>query len=294
RAAGQMNSSTSVALPVAAGVDDEPLGHSQIPVQRGRVADLPIGRIVVGDVQREPIGRGDIGGSQAAGHLASRHPVRVASIEVHLVVLGLDGSDGVGQHPQPSLPRSVTPAVGQPSERVRLEDHDRWPATQTCRKAVNPLLVRLLIAFEPTIRRMLVTNADEQNSKHDEQDKLARRDYGHHSPTDPRKPSHGWEYSTIITGLTSHQMTLPDHSHHGLFLFANLLRSAGPYRHRGAGLTGSLLQGVAIAGSQVWAVGQSDDASGRARPLVEHLDHGKWTAQFLSGLGSPFSNVTGV
>lgn len=89
-------------------------------------------------------------------------------------------------------------------------------------------------------------------------------------------------------------MTLPDHSHHGLFLFANLLRSAGPYRHRGAGLTGSLLQGVAIAGSQVWAVGQSDDASGRARPLVEHLDHGKWTAQFLSGLGSPFSNVTGV
>jgi hypothetical protein len=61
-----------------------------------------------------------------------------------------------------------------------------------------------------------------------------------------------------------------------------------------AGLTGSLLQGVAIGGHQVWAVGQSDDAVAQARPLVEHLSHGKWTAQQPAGLGTGFSNVTGV
>jgi hypothetical protein len=61
-----------------------------------------------------------------------------------------------------------------------------------------------------------------------------------------------------------------------------------------AGLTGALLQGVAISGRQVWAVGQSDDAADQARPLVEDLAHGTWTAQLLTGLGSGFSNVTGV
>src|SRR5438270_250885 len=53
-----------------------------------------------------------------------------------------------------------------------------------------------------------------------------------------------------------------------------------------AGLAGSLLQGVAIGGHQVWAVGQSDDAIAQARPLVEHLSHGKWTAQQPAGLGT--------
>ena len=54
-----------------------------------------------------------------------------------------------------------------------------------------------------------------------------------------------------------------------------------------AGLTGSLLQGVAIGGHQVWAVGQSDDAVAQARPLVEHLSQGKWTAQQLARSGRP-------
>jgi hypothetical protein len=61
-----------------------------------------------------------------------------------------------------------------------------------------------------------------------------------------------------------------------------------------AGLTGSLLQGVAVRGSQVWAVGQSDDGAHQARPLVEHLSHGRWSAQRLTGIGSGFSNITGV
>jgi hypothetical protein len=38
-----------------------------------------------------------------------------------------------------------------------------------------------------------------------------------------------------------------------------------------AGLTGGLLQGVTVHGGQVWAVGQSDDGTHQARPLVEHL-----------------------
>src|SRR5262249_21395893 len=52
-----------------------------------------------------------------------------------------------------------------------------------------------------------------------------------------------------------------------------------------AGLTGGLLQGVTIHAGQVWAVGQSDDAAHQARPLVEHLRNGKWTAQQPAGLG---------
>jgi hypothetical protein len=60
------------------------------------------------------------------------------------------------------------------------------------------------------------------------------------------------------------------------------------------GLTSGLLQGVAVHGSEVWAVGQSDDAAHQARPLVEHLRNGTWTAQQPAGLGSGFSDVTGV
>ncbi|MEY9874852.1 hypothetical protein ABH931_004352 [Streptacidiphilus sp. MAP12-33] len=62
-----------------------------------------------------------------------------------------------------------------------------------------------------------------------------------------------------------------------------------------AGTTGALLQGVALgAGGQVWAVGQSDDARHRARPLVVHFDGRGWSARQPAGLGSGFSNVTGV
>jgi hypothetical protein len=36
------------------------------------------------------------------------------------------------------------------------------------------------------------------------------------------------------------------------------------------------------------------DGTAQARPLVEHLSQGTWTAQQPAGLGSGFSNVTGV
>ncbi|MEZ0067069.1 hypothetical protein ABIA32_003082 [Streptacidiphilus sp. MAP12-20] len=63
----------------------------------------------------------------------------------------------------------------------------------------------------------------------------------------------------------------------------------------GAGTSGALLQGVAVAGNgQVWAVGQSDDARHAARPLALHLADGRWTASLVTGLGSGFTNVTGV
>jgi len=38
----------------------------------------------------------------------------------------------------------------------------------------------------------------------------------------------------------------------------------------------------------------SDHAAHQARPLIEHLNRGTWTAQLLSAVGSGFSNVTGV
>lgn len=60
------------------------------------------------------------------------------------------------------------------------------------------------------------------------------------------------------------------------------------------GLAGGLLQAVAVHGRQVWAVGQSDDAAHQARPLVEHLRHGTWTAQRPPGLGTSFSDIDGV
>ena len=55
-----------------------------------------------------------------------------------------------------------------------------------------------------------------------------------------------------------------------------------------------LLQGVAVHGDEVWAVGQTDDAAHQARPLSVHLDHGRWTATVASGIGSAFSNLNGV
>ena len=63
-----------------------------------------------------------------------------------------------------------------------------------------------------------------------------------------------------------------------------------------AGVEGALLQGVTVKGGEVWAVGQSDDATHQAFPFVEHRDAatGSWHAQELTGIAGPFSDVTGV
>jgi len=61
-----------------------------------------------------------------------------------------------------------------------------------------------------------------------------------------------------------------------------------------AGVTGGLLQAVAVRGGQVWAVGQSDDAAHQAFPLIEHFSHGTWTATQPPGLGTGFSDINGV
>ena len=60
------------------------------------------------------------------------------------------------------------------------------------------------------------------------------------------------------------------------------------------GASGSFLQGVSVRNGEVWAVGQTDDATRQAKPFAEHLSHGVWTAQTPTGLGTPFSDVTGV
>jgi hypothetical protein len=53
------------------------------------------------------------------------------------------------------------------------------------------------------------------------------------------------------------------------------------------GSSGNQLYGVAAAG-------QSDDAAHQARPLVEHLSNGTWTAQQPAGVGAGFSDINGV
>jgi Phosphoesterase family len=55
-----------------------------------------------------------------------------------------------------------------------------------------------------------------------------------------------------------------------------------------------LLDGVAVHGGQVWAVGQTDDAVHQGRPLVAHLHDGRWDSEVLGTLGAPFSNLTGI
>ena len=185
------------ARPVAAGVDDEPLGHSEIPIQLGRVTDLPAGRIVVGHIQREPVCLSDIRGPEASRHLSSRHPVRVARIEVDPVALRLQGLDRVREHLQPGLPLCAAPAAIQFSERVRLQDHHCGPAAEAGREPVDPLLVRMLLGFQPAVRR--VEDQVPQPGKHD---KDARPDDGDHSSASPPKPSHGPEYSRVCRSLS--------------------------------------------------------------------------------------------
>ncbi|MCW2948448.1 MAG: Phosphoesterase family protein [Actinoallomurus sp.] len=60
-----------------------------------------------------------------------------------------------------------------------------------------------------------------------------------------------------------------------------------------AGANG-VLQGVAVRGGEVWAVGQTDDAAHQGRPLSTHLSHGHWTTTVNPGLGAAFSNINGV
>jgi hypothetical protein len=189
---GRTARSPRAAVPVAAGVDDKPLGQSQSPVQLVRVADLSAGWIVVGHIQREPIGLTDIGRSEAARHLASRHPVRVARIQVHPVALRLEGLDGVRQHLQPCLSLGVAAAAVQPSERVRLQDHDRRPVTEAGGEPADPLLVRLHLGFKPAIQR--VQDQIRHASKHEKDTGRGRSD---HSPAESRKPDHGWEYYPV-------------------------------------------------------------------------------------------------
>jgi hypothetical protein len=55
-----------------------------------------------------------------------------------------------------------------------------------------------------------------------------------------------------------------------------------------------VLQGVAVRGGQVWAVGQTDDAAHQGRPLSTHLSYGRWTTTINTELGAAFSNLNGV
>jgi hypothetical protein len=61
-----------------------------------------------------------------------------------------------------------------------------------------------------------------------------------------------------------------------------------------AGTGGALLDGVSALGGEVWAVGQTDNATRQGRPLVAHLHEGEWTAAAPMGVGSAFTNLTGV
>lgn len=58
--------------------------------------------------------------------------------------------------------------------------------------------------------------------------------------------------------------------------------------------SGGYLTGVAVAGGQMWAVGQTNDAAHQGRPLIQHLQDGRWTEVEPAGLGSAFTNLTGV
>lgn len=60
------------------------------------------------------------------------------------------------------------------------------------------------------------------------------------------------------------------------------------------GTTGAVLDGVAVRGGDVWAVGQTDSATQQGRPLIGHLHDGSWTATVPPSVGSPFTNLTAV
>ena len=60
------------------------------------------------------------------------------------------------------------------------------------------------------------------------------------------------------------------------------------------GAAGVVLDGIAVHGKDVWAVGQADNASQLGRPVVAHLHQGSWTWHTLRTAGSAFSNLTGV
>jgi hypothetical protein len=57
---------------------------------------------------------------------------------------------------------------------------------------------------------------------------------------------------------------------------------------------GAVLDAVTIRGGEVWAVGQTDNPTDQARPLVVHVHNGHTESSVLADTGSSFSNMTGV
>jgi hypothetical protein len=57
---------------------------------------------------------------------------------------------------------------------------------------------------------------------------------------------------------------------------------------------GAVLDAVTVRGGEVWAVGQTDNATAQARPLIVHIHNGQSDDSVLGTTGSPFSNMTGV
>jgi hypothetical protein len=60
------------------------------------------------------------------------------------------------------------------------------------------------------------------------------------------------------------------------------------------GITGAVLDAVAVRHGELWAVGQTDDAAHQGHPLVAHFHNGAWTASVPTGIGSAFTILTGV
>ena len=60
------------------------------------------------------------------------------------------------------------------------------------------------------------------------------------------------------------------------------------------GTAAGLLNAVAVRNGQVWAVGQTDDATDAARGLVVHNAGRAWTSTVLTGVGTAFTDLTGA
>jgi hypothetical protein len=57
---------------------------------------------------------------------------------------------------------------------------------------------------------------------------------------------------------------------------------------------GAVLDAVTVRGGEMWAVGQTDNATAQARPLIVHVHNGHAGSSVLGTTGSSFSNMTGV
>jgi len=60
------------------------------------------------------------------------------------------------------------------------------------------------------------------------------------------------------------------------------------------GVPGALFDAVTVHNGQVWAAGQTDNATAQGRPLVAHLRDGRWETTVLTGIGGAFTNLTGI